>query len=106
MTNDLQRYFESNSGNRIHKWMHYFDIYERHFSRFRGTDVHLLEIGVAHGGKYQGFNVACCRFTSIHSAPYMDLNNGPRRNGTFDRAIIEPLPNAGTRGILRIPERL
>jgi hypothetical protein len=30
--------------------MHYFDIYERHFKRFRGTDVHVLEIGVFHGG--------------------------------------------------------
>lgn len=51
--NDLQRYFEQNTGNLIHKWMHYFDIYQRHFERFRGTDVHILEIGVFHGGSLQ-----------------------------------------------------
>jgi O-antigen biosynthesis protein len=51
--NDLQRYFESNQGRLIHKWNHYFDIYDRHFSRFRNTDVHILEIGVYHGGSLQ-----------------------------------------------------
>lgn len=53
MTNDLQRYFETNTGRLMHKWMHYFDVYDRHFSRFRGTDVHLLEVGVSHGGSLQ-----------------------------------------------------
>jgi hypothetical protein len=48
--NDLQAYFEKNTGNLIHKWMHYFDIYDRFLARFRGTDVHFLEIGVLHGG--------------------------------------------------------
>lgn len=48
--NDLERHFRENTVRRIHKWNHYFDIYDRHFARFRGTDVHLVEIGVAHGG--------------------------------------------------------
>lgn len=51
--NDLQRYFESNTRNLIHKWTHYFDIYDRYFSEWRGTDVHILEIGVSHGGSLQ-----------------------------------------------------
>jgi hypothetical protein len=51
--NDLLKYFESNTGSLIHKWMHYFDIYDRHFARFRGQDVHVLEIGVSHGGSLQ-----------------------------------------------------
>ena len=51
--NDLQRYFESNTRNRVHKWTHYFEIYDQYFSRYRGTDVHLLEIGVYHGGSLQ-----------------------------------------------------
>ena len=51
--NDLQLYFESNDRRLIHKWTHYFEIYDRHFSRFRGTDVHLVEIGVYHGGSLQ-----------------------------------------------------
>lgn len=51
--NDLEKYFFSNSGSLIDKWHHYFDIYDRHFSRYRGTDVHVMEIGVFHGGSLQ-----------------------------------------------------
>jgi hypothetical protein len=51
--NDLERFFAEHKGGKIHKWMHYFEIYDRHFARFRGTDVHVLEIGVAHGGSLQ-----------------------------------------------------
>jgi len=51
--NDLERYFARNTGRQIHKWMHYFEIYERHFSRFRGTRVHLVEFGVDQGGSLQ-----------------------------------------------------
>jgi len=51
--NDLERYFTENTGRLIHKWKHYFDIYDRHFSRFRGTDVHVVEFGVSHGGSLQ-----------------------------------------------------
>jgi hypothetical protein len=51
--NSLLEYFETNTRNRLHKWMHYFEVYEEFFSRFRGTDVHFLEIGVSHGGSLQ-----------------------------------------------------
>jgi 23S rRNA U2552 (ribose-2'-O)-methylase RlmE/FtsJ len=51
--NTLQKYFIDNDQNCIHKWMHYFDIYDRHFSRYRNTDVCILEIGVSHGGSLQ-----------------------------------------------------
>ena len=51
--NDLEKYFTSNTGQLIHKWQHYFEIYDRHFSRFRGTDVHLVEFGVSQGGSLQ-----------------------------------------------------
>lgn len=46
----LHRYFLNNSAKRLHKWIHYFDIYERHFSRFQGNAPVLLEIGVMGGG--------------------------------------------------------
>ena len=49
----LHRYFINHNGNLISKWLHYFDIYELHFSRFRGTDVRFLEIGVGQGGSQQ-----------------------------------------------------
>lgn len=52
-TNPLARYFEYNEGRLIHKWDHYFDIYHRHFARFRNRNVTILEIGVSHGGSLQ-----------------------------------------------------
>jgi 23S rRNA U2552 (ribose-2'-O)-methylase RlmE/FtsJ len=48
--NDLERFFYANTENLIHKWKHYFEIYDRHFSRFRGTEVTVLEMGVGQGG--------------------------------------------------------
>ncbi len=49
----LLDYFEANQGRVIHKWVHYFDIYERHFERFVGDEVNILEIGISHGGSLQ-----------------------------------------------------
>jgi hypothetical protein len=49
-TGFLHRYFLNNGYLRLHKWMHYFDIYEHHFARFRGKSPTVLEIGVKGGG--------------------------------------------------------
>src|SRR5450631_3590530 len=51
--NDLETYFNQNTGRVIDKWEHYFEIYDRHFSRYRGTAVNMLEIGVYQGGSLQ-----------------------------------------------------
>jgi len=51
--NDLEKYFTDNKRNYLNKWKHYFDIYDKHFSRFRNRKVHILEIGVYHGGSLQ-----------------------------------------------------
>lgn len=48
--NFLYKYFLTNTGKRIHKWLHYFDIYERHFARFRNQSPVIVEIGVFGGG--------------------------------------------------------
>lgn len=47
---NLKEYFENNTGNSIHKWNYYFDIYEKHFSRFVGKKILMFEIGVDQGG--------------------------------------------------------
>ncbi len=31
----LHKYFLNNSHKSLYKWIHYFDIYERHLERFR-----------------------------------------------------------------------
>lgn len=46
----LHKYFLNNSHKPLYKWVHYFDIYERHFDRFRGTAPVMVEIGVWEGG--------------------------------------------------------
>ena len=51
--NHLIDYFNNNQKRLIHKWEHYFDIYETHFSRFRDKSPIILEIGVFHGGSLQ-----------------------------------------------------
>ncbi len=51
--NFLEKYFTENKNRRIFKWHHYFEIYERHFEKFRNKDVSILEIGVLHGGSLQ-----------------------------------------------------
>lgn len=45
--------FLTNEQRLIHKWKHYFPIYEGHFQRFVNRDVTLLEIGCGHGGSLQ-----------------------------------------------------
>lgn len=51
--NPLEDYFNANEGRLIHKWSQYFDVYHRHFAKFRGKPVSVLEFGVSHGGSLQ-----------------------------------------------------
>ncbi len=46
----LHKYFLNNSHKGLYKWVHYFDIYERHLERFRGKAPVMIEIGVMGGG--------------------------------------------------------
>lgn len=51
--NDLEKYFFNVSDKSIHKWRHYFDVYDRYFSKFRNRPITMLEIGVQRGGSLQ-----------------------------------------------------
>ncbi len=51
--NRLREYFDNENHRLIDKWIHYFDIYEKHLSAWRGKKINLLEIGVSHGGSLQ-----------------------------------------------------
>ena len=60
--NELEDFFLNGSHRLIHKWKHYFDIYERHVPRIRDTRaaanvrVNMLEIGISHGGSLEMWN--------------------------------------------------
>lgn len=45
--------FLTNEKRVIHKWTHYFPVYERHLARFQGRSVTMLEIGCGEGGSLQ-----------------------------------------------------
>lgn len=58
----IEKLFWGHAGRLVHKWPHYFDVYERLFQRYRsgfcsadGTrrPLKFLEIGVSHGGSLQ-----------------------------------------------------
>jgi hypothetical protein len=100
--NPLQAYFEANQGRLIHKWMHYFDIYDRHFAPFRGRSINVVEFGVSHGGSLQmwkdyfgprahitGVDIMpkCARFAEDR----IDIVIGDQEDRTFLRGLARKL---------------
>lgn len=51
--NNLEAFFFTEKHNTITKWLHYFEAYNRFFSKYRNKDVTILEIGVFKGGSLQ-----------------------------------------------------
>lgn len=52
--NPLWEYFQNHKeGPGIWKWEHYFEIYHRHFAKFVGKNVNVLEIGIYSGGSLE-----------------------------------------------------
>lgn len=49
----LREVFDNHKGRMIDKWLHYFDVYDYHFSPFRNKPVRVLEIGIFQGGSLQ-----------------------------------------------------
>jgi hypothetical protein len=45
--------FFQHKGRIINKWVHYLEIYDRHFAAYRYTPVKMLEIGVFKGGSLE-----------------------------------------------------
>ena len=51
--NSLREIFYKHNGRLINKWDHYLDIYDLYFSKYRNTNVRILEIGISQGGSLQ-----------------------------------------------------
>lgn len=101
--NDLEKYFTENRGWLIHKWKHYFEIYDRHFARFRGTNVNVVEMGVYQGGSLQmwkhyfgprasifgiDINPAC----KMLEEDQIKILIGNQEDRTFLRSLAERIP--------------
>ena len=57
--------FLTNEQRVIHKCVHYFPVYERHFGRFRNLSVTMLEIGCGKGGSLEMWRRFLGPFASI-----------------------------------------
>jgi len=76
MANDLESYFYNNSGRLIHKWKHYFEVYDTYFSRFRNREIVIVEIGVYQGGSLQMWKSYFGEQASIYG---IDINPNCKR---------------------------
>jgi hypothetical protein len=60
--NELEDFFSNAPHRMMHKWNHYFEIYDRHLRQFRDARVagdkrvNMLEIGISHGGSLEMWN--------------------------------------------------
>jgi hypothetical protein len=103
-SNPLNVFFDAHkTGRGIWKWIHYFDIYHRHFSKFVERNVHILEIGVYSGGSlemwrhYFGPN---CRVYGVdieeackcYENDYTEIFIGDQANRNFWKTFKERVP--------------
>lgn len=51
--NDLEKFFFDKEHRMIHKWKHYFEVYDRYFKPLQEKKINLLEIGISHGGSLE-----------------------------------------------------
>ncbi len=95
--NELMEYFRNNKGRLIHKWVHYFEIYDRHFAKFRNQGPHVLEIGVADGGSLQMW-----KHYFGESARIYGIDVEPRCKGVEEEGIEVFIGNQEDREFLRL----
>lgn len=92
------------SPRKLNKWHHYFDIYERHLSRFRGTECQMLEFGVLDGGSlvmWSEYLGPKARIIGVDIEPNTQRYNGIRPNVSVligdqsDQAVLDRIAAHG-----------
>ena len=96
---NLWQDFLTNDQKIIHKWSHYFPIYERHFTSWRNKSITFVEIGVYKGGSLQmwqrffgpmskivgiDINPAC----KVHESQGIFVRTGDQGDPEFLKSII------------------
>lgn len=100
---DFKKSFTKGITKASHRWLHYFEIYDRHFSRFKDKEVCIVEIGVAQGGSLQmwknyfglkakiigvDINPNCKKFEEDR----IEVIIGDQSNKTFLKTLIKYAP--------------
>jgi hypothetical protein len=103
--NPLIEYFDAHtSGNGIHKWRHYFEIYHRHFQKFVGREINVLEIGIYGGGSlgmWQNYFGSRCRIfgvdiepeCKIYESDRISVSIGDQADRGFWRTFLKTTPS-------------
>ncbi len=103
-SNPLQVYFESQkAGTGTWKLLHYFDIYERHFSRFVDQEVNVLAVGVSSGislEMWRHYFGSRCRIYGVdlepackrHENEYTKIFLGDQEDRPFWKALKKRVP--------------
>jgi hypothetical protein len=90
----------TNDGKVIHKWAHYFPVYERHFSSWQGQSLVFWEVGVYGGGslqmwqRYFGPNAIIVGLDinsrcKEHESPGIHVRIGDQASTRFLASVIE-----------------
>ena len=91
--------FFANDGPIIHKWLHYFAIYDQVLASYVGSSVKMLEIGVSKGGslglwrKFLGsdaviFGVDVDLNCSRHDGEFASVRIGSQDDARFLRTVV------------------
>lgn len=96
--------FNTHQGNLIHKWNHYFEIYDRFFGRYVAHKPVILEIGISQGGSidlwkkffgedfiYYGIDInpKCKQF----ERPGVNIFIGSQSDRKFLREVKQQIPD-------------
>jgi hypothetical protein len=91
---------------KVHKWHHYFEIYDRHFSKYKDKNPIILEIGVAGGGSLEMWNYYFDKKCTIYGIdinprckefetllPNVKIFIGDQNNDNFLNYVKSQIPN-------------
>lgn len=102
LSNPLVAFFWSHDGTVIHKWHHYFRIYDRYFAPYRGKPIKMLEIGVSKGGSlymwrsYFGdeatiFGIDINPRCAVHNGKSAQVRIGSQDDSEFLSEVVEEM---------------